>query len=163
MRSDDLNITIEELDRMCHLYMECQLSVLEEKELEYILSSTPFSSPAIADVKALMDVGSLPSLQRPAKVARFRGWWKFSGVAAAAAIVVGVFFHLSTYHPAETPWHNDSDYIAAYRHGKRLTGTEAVISNEKAMAMADSLINYAATIERENLRQAENILSLTNN
>jgi hypothetical protein len=30
-------ISIEEAERLCQLYMDCQLSVLEETELEFVL------------------------------------------------------------------------------------------------------------------------------
>ncbi len=40
MKTDEMNLTVEELEELCRLYMDCKLSVMEEKELEYVLSQT---------------------------------------------------------------------------------------------------------------------------
>ena len=37
MKQNANHITLEEAEQLCRLYMDCQLSVLEETELEYVL------------------------------------------------------------------------------------------------------------------------------
>ena len=49
-------ISIEEAERLCQLYMDCQLSVLEETELEFVLSQAELDSPVIRDTRELMGI-----------------------------------------------------------------------------------------------------------
>ena len=37
MKQYTRHITVEEAEQLCRLYIDCQLSVLEETELEYVL------------------------------------------------------------------------------------------------------------------------------
>lgn len=163
MKPDELNLTIEELDRLCHLYMDCRLTVLEEKELEYTLTHTTLTSPVIAEVRSLM---SISTTTRPAILPRRRkmpDWRYIMGVAASVAVIISVAVYLHTYHTPSLSDGEPGEYIAAYSHGKRLNEVEAVKATDKAMAKADSLMNYAALVEHEYIIKAEDIITETFN
>ena len=89
MKHPDNQFTIEEVEKLCQLYQECQLSVLEETELEYVLMQTDFDSPLINETKELMAVSRLckPTAAKPRKNI---GTWAFRA-AACAAIVLSSF------------------------------------------------------------------------
>ncbi len=42
MKHPDNQFTIKEVEKLCQLYQECQLSVLEETELEYVLMQSDY-------------------------------------------------------------------------------------------------------------------------
>lgn len=163
MKTDKLNMTAEELDELCRLYMECKLSVLEEKELEYLLSRTDITSPHIAEVRSLIGVQLLPTPLQAARKTIFSYWKHISGVAASVAVMLSVALYFAS------PWDSnlyDGDsvsYIAAYNHGTRLDGNDAVTATNLAMAKADSLMNYASLTEREYLLRANDIINETFN
>lgn len=159
MKHDKPNMTVQELDELCRLYLECQLSVLEEKELEYVLSQTTSSSPAIDDVKALM---GMPATHQKMPFRKPAWNWRLSSRVAASIMVViacALFYVISS--KSNAPSNESGVYVSAYCHGKQLKGDDAVVSTNIAMAKADSLINYAALMEREYLIQAEKIISQT--
>ncbi len=163
MKTDELNLTIEELEELCHLYLECRLSVLEEKELEYVLTRTAADSPVIAEVRSLMSLQLLPP---PANAAGRPGLLKFkfiSGIAAAIAVILSLaLFFTAPFDPAHSGG-SPEVYIAAYSHGERLDGSSAVKSTDMAMAKADSLMQLAAVAEREYMLKADDIINETLN
>lgn len=166
-------LSVAELEELCRLYLDCKLSVLEEKELEYVLLHTSMTSPAIEDVRALMGAQTLTATtamtpeaaktEKPVKSRRNRSvLWRFTtGVAASVTVLFALA--LCFMAPLKSDRHgNGRDvYITAYCHGEKLSGDEAVKSTDIAMAKADSLMNYAALMERDNLHRAENIISQT--
>ena len=56
MKQTTEQFTIEEAERLCQLYTDCQLSVLEETELEFVLSQAELDSPMIQDTRKLMGI-----------------------------------------------------------------------------------------------------------
>lgn len=163
MKHDPLNLTIEELDILCQLYMECKLTALEEKELEYALTRTDLSSPAIDEVRSLTGIRLLPRPETPAVRRRHRAWSHIAGMAAGLAVVVTLAIYLFRPSATDLSGQNHSVYIAAYSHGKPLSDTEAITATGSAMARADSLMRVAAAAERDHMRRAESIISETFN
>ncbi len=165
MKTDEMNMTVAELDELCRLYMDCKLSVFEEKELEYVLSQTSLTSPAIEEVRALMDIQVIPtcSLKKSARSNRNWNWRLYSGIAASIAIFISVaIFFVS---PQERLPDNNgcTVYIAAYSHGQKLNERDAIASTDIAMARADSLMQFAALTERKYMMRANDIISETSN
>lgn len=169
-------LSVAELEELCRLYLDCKLSVLEEKELEYLLLHTSLTSPAIEDVRALMGVQTLTATtamtamtteaaktEKAVKSRRKRSAiWRFTtGIAASVTVLFALA--LCFMAPLKSDRHGTGRdvYITAYCHGEKLSGDEAVKSTDIAMAKADSLMNYAALMERDNLHRAENIISQT--
>ncbi|MCM1518356.1 MAG: hypothetical protein NC117_06930 [Pseudoflavonifractor sp.] len=163
MKTDELNLTIEELDELCRLYMDCKLSVLEEKELEYILTHTSMTSEQIAEVRVLMSIPSLPQTHEPIHKTKFWNWRYVSGIAASVAILLSVALHYTFSHSAKPSDVNSDVYVVAYSHGARLSDKEAASANNLAMAKADSLMNLASLTEREYMLKANDIINETLN
>lgn len=163
MKTDVWNLTVEELDELCRLYMDCKLSVLEEKELEYILSRTEFTSPSIAEVKSLMNIQLLPRSYNATRKTKFWNWTYASGIAASFTVILSVALYFTTPRNSNMSDNNSNVYIAAYSHGERLNGNKAVIATNLAMAKADSLMNFASLAEREYMLRANDIINETLN
>lgn len=164
MKTDELNMTVDELDELCRLYMDCKLSVLEEKELEYVLSQTSLTSISIQEVRNLMDIQVTPI--RSSKPARARlnwNWRMFSGIAASLAIIISVAICLVFPHKNMPDNNSSTVYIAAYFHGQKLNERDAIASTNIAMSKADSLMQYAILTEREYMLRANDIISETFN
>lgn len=163
MKTDDLNLTVEELDELCRLYMDCQLSVLEEKELEYILSRTTLISESISEVKSLTNIQLMPRPHKTIRKTRFRAWKYISSIAASVAVILSVALYSTSSRNTSLSDVDSNVYIAAYSHGKRLSGNEAVEATNLAMTKADSLMNFAASTEREYMLRANEIINGTLN
>ena len=86
MKQDTRHITVEEAEQLCRLYMDCQLSVLEETELEYVLMRSELDSPLLHETRALMGISRSVNLQAKKK-SLFVAWgWRS---AACVAILIG--------------------------------------------------------------------------
>lgn len=167
MKEHDVNLTLQETEQLCRLYMDCRLSVLEETELQYILGELPYSSPCIDEVRMLMGISITMNTKEHSK--KRSGWFNRRtaiGIAASVAILftVGVacFLHIPASPHSSLSNDNDPVYITAYRHGKRLTGSEAFAVTNMASAKADSLMKYAALTERDYILKANDIITTTN-
>ena len=163
MKTDELNLTAEELDELCRLYMDCELSVLEEKELEYVLSHTSLTSPSINEVRNLMNIQAVAVPCKAPRKTNPRIWKYVSGVAASFAVMLSaacLFLSSKTSNMSDC---EAAGYIAAYSHGVLLSDKEAVAATNFAMAKADSLMNLASLTEREYMFKANNIINKTIN
>lgn len=88
MTFSEINITIEEVEKLCQLYQDSQLSVLEETELEYVLMHCDYDSPIIGETKELMTIShsiKLMEIKQPHK----HLWTWAMRVAASMAIMFG--------------------------------------------------------------------------
>ena len=99
MKQDTRHITIEEAEQLCRLYMDCQLSVLEETELEYVLMLSELDSPLLRETRALMGISRSVNLQAKKK-RLFVAWgWR---VAACVAVLIGCAVLLRNHITTET-------------------------------------------------------------
>ena len=99
MKQDTRHITIEEAEQLCRLYMDCQLSVLEETELEYVLMQSELNSPLLRETRVLMGISRSVNLQAKKK-RLFVAWgWR---AAACAAILIGCAALLRNHVTTET-------------------------------------------------------------
>lgn len=166
MKEHDVKLTLQETEQLCRLYMDCQLTVLEETELQYVLGKMPYSSPCIDEVRMLMGV-SLPSkiIKTPKKPFIFFRNKTAISIAACFAVLftIGIFLQIRPHKNSTSPLSNRDDhvYIAAYSHGQRLNGDKAAAATDIAMAKADSLMRYASLTERDYMMKANNIISVT--
>ncbi len=127
MKHPENQFTIEEVEKLCQLYMDCQLSVLEETELEYVLMQSDFDSPLINETKEIMAVSRSFKLEvsKPHK----NVWSWPLRVAACAAIVLGTFAlfqHINI--------NRDDSNCIVYVAGKRASAKEAHIIAEADVA-----------------------------
>ena len=88
MKDKDYILTTQEVEELCRLYMECQLSVLEERELQYILEKDTYTSPVIEETKeSMLAEDILLSRKKIRKKPRMLRWLR-PGVGIAAALTV---------------------------------------------------------------------------
>ncbi len=159
MKTDDINLTVEELSELCRLYMDSKLTVLEEKELEFILLATAMDSPDIEAVRSL--VGIKPVKSTAITPLKKWNWNPFAGIAASVSVMIMVAVSLTVSDDSHFGKEDHTTYIAAYSHGKLLKDREAEVATELAMSKADSLMNYASLAEREYILKANEIISET--
>lgn len=167
MKRDEDKLTVAELDELCRAYMDCRLSVLEEAELEYILSHTTLTSANIEDVRSLMGIPyspeslSEPSLTPTRNKKKIWNWRSFSAAASIIAILFSVTFYFMSGSISKA---TDNDfYVVAYNHGKQLNEAEALTSTAIAMAKADSLMKAAAMMEDNFINKANALIQITTN
>ena len=86
MKQNANHITLEEAEQLCRLYMDCQLSVLEETELEYVLMLSELDSPLLRETRALMGISRSVYLQAKKKSLFVTWGWR---AAACVAILIG--------------------------------------------------------------------------
>ena len=86
MKQNAKHITMEEAEQLCRLYMDCQLSVQEETELEYVLMLSELDSPLLRETRALMGISRSVNLQAKKKSLFVTWGWR---AAACVAILIG--------------------------------------------------------------------------
>lgn len=153
MKEQDDKLTLQEVEQLCSLYMDCSLSVLEETELRYLLSQIDYHSPSIDEVRRVMNVDTYISAKQSVKdVARtkrpFRIRKTYIGIAASIAVVIGLaitFWKIST--PVGST-ESDSYYIA-YVEGQRLSDEAARLQVEAGKKAADDFIREMEKIEAQ--------------
>ena len=90
MKNKDNKLTIEEIETLCNLYIECKLSVLEETELYYVLIKTDKDSALINETKAIMGIERKIADSKPIIISKkpFYKRFAFYGAAACLALVI---------------------------------------------------------------------------
>lgn len=119
MKHTDNKFSIEEVERLCQLYIDCQLTVLEETELEYVLMHCDNQSSLINETKELMAVSR--SVKLTAVKPRNNAW--ALRVAACVAIILGTFAIYIYHH--NSIMNNCDDNCIVYVAGKRASADEA--------------------------------------
>ena len=123
MKQNPKHITMEDAEQLCRLYMDCQLSVLEETELEYVLMLSELDSPLLSETRALMGISRSVNLQAKKK-RLFVAWgWR---AAACVAVLIGCVALLRNHITTET------DSIANNQ------GTELSVEKAKDIAKSEA-------------------------
>ena len=147
MKQDTRHITIEEAEQLCRLYMDCQLSVLEETELEYVLMRSELDSTLLHETRALMGISRSANLQ--AKKERLFVTWGWRA-AACVAILIGCVALLRNHVTTE------KDAIT------NKEGTELSIVRTKDIAQSEAIKkepqgSKVKTIERTEIESAQTV------
>lgn len=148
MKETEQILTIKETEQLCRLYMECKLSLLEESELLYILTTLPYSTPLIDEVKVIMGV-QIKDIKPISKISTKKKWWNKSGlyqIAASISIFVLSIAFVSNY---DTTIKEDSNFSIAYANGIRVSQDEAEILTEADMKKADAFMARIAELENQ--------------
>ena len=99
MKQKAKHITVEDAEQLCRLYMDCQLSVLEETELEYVLMRSELDSPLLHETRAVMGISRSVNLQAKKKRLFVTWGWR---AAACVAILIGCAALLRNHITTET-------------------------------------------------------------
>ena len=165
MKEQDSKLTLQETEELCSLYMDCRLSVLEETELQYVLSKMDYHSPLIDDVRKLMGIELSAANKtfekvKPQKKQRWT-WNKrtfYSGIAASIVILLGI--GLSIYHNSSNLHDSSAPYYLAYADGSRLSDEEARLQIEADMRSADAFIREMTELEEQEKQMMDNFYNL---
>lgn len=154
-------LTIQELEQLSQAYMDCRLSILQERDLELVLLSSDVSSPLIDEARGLMGLeNSMAILSvngiKHKKCVRMR-FFKYVGIAAAIAIAT--IFSLVYLRPTTTTKNSPEIYV--YVDGEVLSGEMAQTivreTEDLSMEMFNSAIDEA---ESEQLYSTEYMNSI---
>lgn len=158
INKDDI-LTQKEVELLCSQYLDCRLSVLEETELEYLLSKVDYSSPVIDDARLLMGLATASAANvsappQPAHAGKRRRRMRYIiECAATIALLFGVGFSLS--HPRQS----ETVYIA-YCDGHKANGSQAKMQVEADMKRAEEIMAHVEMLqaqEQEKLNQFMNL------
>lgn len=163
MKEQDMKLTLQETEQLCKLYMDCRLSVLEEKELQYVLSQMDYHSPLIDEVRALMGleltVGSRPFVNVNFKKKQL--WHKrivYTGIAASLALLFSI--GMSFYHNSSSSQISSESYYLAYVGGKRLDDAAAKAKIEAEMQAAEDFIKEMSLLEAQEKEMIDNFITV---
>lgn len=140
MKQNAKHITVEEAEQLCRLYMDCQLSVLEETELEYVLMQSELDSPLLSETRALMGISRSVHLQIKKK-RLFATWgWR---AAACVAILIGCVALFRNHITTETN-------TIAYKEG-----TELSVDRTKDIAQSEAVTKEPQESKEETEERVE--------
>lgn len=143
------SLTLNELEQLAQAYLDCQLTRLEEKELELLLASSPLSSPTINEAREQMALTSLMAESHSRRRVAKRRVIRFGSIAAClAALIIGGTMLIAPTEPQV------SYYVCI--NGQELHGEAAkryAIETEQRMEQfQQEMLNRALAIEKENER-----------
>lgn len=157
MKEHDVKLTLQETEQLCRLYMDCQLTVLEETELQYVLGKMPYSSPCIDEVRMLMETSITMDSQKSAN--RRFGWLNrrvMFGIAASVTILVAIGIALFNNSGVND---NSSGIYIAYANGQKVNTELSVQQVKSDMEQADEFLNHIAKLEAQEQEQLENFIN----
>lgn len=158
MREQNHQLTFEETEQLCRLYLDCRLSVLEEAELQYVLGKLPYESPIIDEVRMLAGIVLRPQVDSKALRSRRRRRIirLMTGMAASIVLAIGIFFSITWRHDVAGP------SVIAYENGQRLNQQKAQAAVEASIAKAEALMADAKAIEQANYAKQTYIMNISN-
>lgn len=156
MKTDNFNLTIEELDSLARAYLDCRLTKLEEKELELVLLSTGLSTPAIDEARETMGiVTTIASPAKPTKLIQSRRrqrWLRPLTVAASIAIVAAVAIGIFN---KTTLLNDNNESYTVYVNGNRLSGDlaqqKALETQAECMKLLETTTESALSVQKETI------------
>ena len=92
MKNNKDTLSIAELEELCNLYMDCRLSVLEERELHYVLLKTDKDSSIIRETKTIMGIERKIADSKPTIIYKKPFYKRFALYGTAACITIIVVF-----------------------------------------------------------------------
>lgn len=149
-------LSIEETEQLCHLYMECRLSGLEETELNYVLNILPYSSPIIEEVRTLMSISlSSEILENDCLTINRRGGRK--NLTRRLLIVAASFILLlSIGIPVFLHFKQQSEfYCQVFAYGEEVSREKALVIANEEMDRIDSFFKVMSDIESEQQQKTD--------
>ncbi|MBD5163543.1 MAG: hypothetical protein HDT09_02430 [Bacteroidales bacterium] len=145
MKHADINLSCQEVEELCSLYMQCSLSVLEERQLEYVLSKISYSSPQIDATRLMMNLAPKAQVAKPTSRFRRTAW-----LTAAAAIFAIFTIGIAVFFSAFTPEYE------GFAKGRSLNPMEARIQAIEQSKNVDEIIDVMDVMILEKQLQYEN-------
>lgn len=142
MIDNDINLSQQELEELCSLFIECKLSILEERELHYVLLKTDKDSALIRETKAIMGIEHRISLSGHEKDYKKPFYRRLSFYRVAASIAVVAALGASIIFTDNSPFSASANMeCIVYSHGVRVSG-------ERANDIAQASINQIEEFEK---------------
>ncbi|MDE5878151.1 MAG: hypothetical protein K2H47_11740 [Muribaculaceae bacterium] len=173
MKDKDTILSLQETEELCRMYMDCQLSVFEETELQYILGKSSYTSPVIEEAReAMIAEGIVFRKKKVRKKTRFR-WSRWAiGTAASLgllltfSIIIGTQVQKADSHEtaigiAQTADSSSEAIMIAYEGGKRLSPAASEKAVNESLKKAEALMAMAKAKEREDEIKQMYIMNLT--
>lgn len=163
MKEQDCKLTLQEIEQLCHLYMECNLSVFEETELRYLLTQVDYHSPLIDDVRRIMNIEANIADRRVIKAVGFKKHLFSKGllpisIAASVAVIIGI--GLTLFHTPSTETFESQPYYIAYVDGQRLSEDAARSQIEAEKKSVDDFIKEMSEHEAQEQQTIDNFFNL---
>ena len=152
MKEHDDILTFEETERLCRMYLECGLSVLEEAELKYLLGNVSYSSEIIDSVREDMMIESMICRKSANRTGYRKPFWsRIAGVAASLT-----YCKMLGNDAGQT----GENQVVAYEAGHKLDDEEACVAVRNSMEKAEALMAKAEAIERQYTEKQIQIMNL---
>lgn len=158
MNKYDTYLSQEETEELCRAYLDCQLSVMEETELLYVLSKLPYTSECIDEVRLLMQLSLPPQTSNSPKhsVKRFSPK-TYIGIAASIAIFISIGF---AFFKGNAGIENASDALyIAYMDGHKLSSIQSKEVVKSDMLRADEFILRMEELENQEKERFEDFIN----
>ncbi len=147
MKEKDHILTLQETEQLCHQYMDCRLSVLEETELRYFLTQVDYHSVLIDEVREIMNIDTYFADKNIIEAGKKLSpkWVRYMSMAASIAVVIciSLFFIKTSSSESVEP----QSYYIAYVDGHLLSDEEAQLQVEEAKKSADDFIKKMEELE----------------
>ena len=162
MKNKEYILTLQETEQLCSLYMDCNLSVLEETELRYFLSNVDYHSPLIDEVRQIMNIDTYIPVKPFVKAdsnknIQFRKRSVYMSIAASIAIVIGIgvsFWQSLSHDSVES-----QSYYIAYVDGHRLSDEAARSQIEAEKKLADDFLKKMSELETNKQQIIDNFFN----
>lgn len=165
MRKPESTLNLKELEELCNLYIDCRLSPVEEKELEFVLLNTSLSSPLISDVKKIMvfEEGKIFKyiVKTKGENNKILGNYKIKAVAASLLILITCIGGLLKKYDYATE--NETIYCQVYSNGKLLDKEESLAVANENIEKIKVFEEKIKSIEIQENRKIENFINNTSN
>lgn len=174
MKDKDTPLSRQETEELCRLYMDCQLSVLEERELQYILGRLSYTSPVIEEARNLMIAeGIVFSEKKKIEPKKNRFFRKHRIVQIAASLIMLLSLSVLITRLTDTESRKTDSYMArteattaeeiviAYEGGRKLSPTDSEKAVSESLKKAEALMAMAESREKEDEIKQRYILNLT--
>lgn len=163
MKEHDVELTLQETEQLCRLYMDCRLTVLEEAELQYVLAKVPYSSPDIDEVRMLTGLavptsGSSYDKKRAGRSIRNIRSIRSIRMGAAASLIIIFVAGISILSHKIVNDDNSSKAYIAYADGMKLSGEREARQVKSDMSQAEEFLNHIAELEAEQQQQIDNFI-----
>lgn len=154
MKDQDNKLTLQETEQLCRLYMDCNLSVLEETELQYVLGKVPYSSPCIDEVRMLMGITIVPESKK--RHGFISIWTAISIAASFIVLMVATFVLLNNRYLTEQ---NDNGLYIAYANGRKVSHKQTIQQVTADMKTAEDFLNHITELETQEQIMIDNFIN----
>ena len=163
-------ISLKDAEDLCRLYLDCRLSLVEEKELQYVLEKLNYSSPLINQARTSMMAESLIAKKSGSAkkiTQKWKGW--AVGIAASVAViltlsaVIRLQTEVNNSQPASTTYSSSQsdNIIIAYEGGVELNREDSEKAVNDALKKAEKLMAMAEAKVKEDEYKRNLIINLT--